>query len=1098
MKSKKYALLNSVLSLILCISMLLGTTFAWFTDSVTSENNIIKSGRLEAAMKWKNPGETEEQWKDASTGAIFNYEYWEPGYVEAKCLKLENTGNLAFQYRLFVVPNNDMSAGMKLAEVLDVYVSATEIDERADIADMTRLGTLKELMTNPNGVDDGVLLPTGAVADNSVESYVGSATVCIALKMQENADNDYQNQNFGDGFKVQMLATQYAYEKDSFGKDYDTNAAWPEGGYLGGSITGESVSGAVTTTDGKVDAAMSLQGNEVGALIPEGVKVNDGTTELTLTVQPDTRSSNISMTAAQVSRTLDVHIEGVAEDNDVPMVITLGNILPIGLKRANVELYHVEDGTPVAMSLVDEPENHNEFSYDANTGAVTVALATFSEVTALVAHDNPWDGTYDYSWYTNAAPVAEGAGVIYEISTAEQFAAFGAIVGGMADGVAQDDFKGDTVKLTADLDLGGKNGKVWYPIGYGNSTGSYDKVSGGSVSSEFSSFEGTFDGNGKTISNIYQNTWDMFGDYNSGYSGTPNHYKDGMGIFGFVLNGTVKDLTVDNFQSDGEFCTTGVVAAYASGASTFENITIVNSNPRAYNVPNGGVVGYAYDEAEQSNVIDFKNVTVDSSNKITALWGSWDVGCGGVLGRVNGATAVNMTNCEVGAVIDVYNDVCGNYQYYQYRYSGMLIGTVGGDSDPKTGAEKVNFSNVRVYIGNWADYYFCEFEKNSGASYTDDFQFSRVEKSEIVFDNTTNLPKGCTHTHTANEDKLAVYLPFEQLYTGYGWGASPVKAADGVTVEKQFYSVTYMDATGKNVLAVEYVTAGERSESKVWADEYTVRTGSITPADANQVFKYWVNAGSVQTTTIKAGNRNDVVLYEAWDNPYTARFVDQFGNVIYSETFTKSNPAVSVPEVPAVDNCTGVWEDYSLANATGDITIRPIYTYNGKLKLVPIDNPEDGIVDYYQVEAVDTLDEITIIPGYFNGLPVKVIEKLYKNNNNWDFGAGVKTIIIEEGVEELAHNSLAYTKSLDTVELPNSLKKLGKNTFSRNTGDDKKVLEITYNGTMAEFAAIGKDEDWHNGLKTGTTVVCSDGTYTLQVESYLWGVYEKYTWTPAM
>ena len=43
------------------------------------------------------------------------------------------------------------------------------------------------------------------------------------------------------------------------------------------------------------------------------------------------------------------------------------------------------------------------------------------------------------------------------------------------------------------------------------------------------------------------NTWDMFGDYNDGYAGTPNHYRDGMGLFGRVYKGTVKNLTVENF-----------------------------------------------------------------------------------------------------------------------------------------------------------------------------------------------------------------------------------------------------------------------------------------------------------------------------------------------------------------------------------------------------------------------------------------------------------------------------------------------------------------------------------------------------------------------
>jgi hypothetical protein len=194
----------------------------------------------------------------------------------------------------------------------------------------------------------------------------------------------------------------------------------------------------------------------------------------------------------------------------------------------------------------------------------------------------------------------------FTITTEEQFAGFGAIVGGMAKddqgNVIQDTFEGKTVNLGADLDLGGlNNSRVWYPIGYKNSTGSYDRTSD-AVTSNVYSFEGTFNGDNHTISNVYQNTWAMFGDYNSGYPAGSNYYKDGMGIFGFVYNGTVKNLVVNGFNSDGKFCTTGVVAAYASGTSTFENIKIINSNPRAYNVPNGGVVGFAYNQDGSTSV----------------------------------------------------------------------------------------------------------------------------------------------------------------------------------------------------------------------------------------------------------------------------------------------------------------------------------------------------------------------------------------------------------------------------------------------------------------------------------------------------------------
>ena len=72
-------------------------------------------------------------------------------------------------------------------------------------------------------------------------------------------------------------------------------------------------------------------------------------------------------------------------------------------------------------------------------------------------------------------------------------------------------------------------------------------------------------------------------------------------------------------------------------------------------MPNGGVVGYAYANEGATSVINFTNINIDTSNKITALWGSYDVGCGGILGRVNGDTTVNMTDCVVGAVLDVFN-----------------------------------------------------------------------------------------------------------------------------------------------------------------------------------------------------------------------------------------------------------------------------------------------------------------------------------------------------------------------------------------------------------------------------------------------------------
>ena len=73
------------------------------------------------------------------------------------------------------------------------------------------------------------------------------------------------------------------------------------------------------------------------------------------------------------------------------------------------------------------------------------------------------------------------------------------------------------------------------------------------------------------------------------------------------------------------------------------------------------------------------------------------------------------------------------------------------------------------------------------------------------------------------------------------------------------------------------------------------------------------------------------MLYESWDNPFVARFVDKDGNVIYSETFMRGDTTISEPDVPYVEGYVGEWEDYqSRINAlTGDVTIKPIYVIKG-------------------------------------------------------------------------------------------------------------------------------------------------------------------------
>ena len=836
--------------------MLISSTFAWFTDSVTSGSNIIKSGELGIEMYWTDDPDSGVWYnvEDPNYNTVFSYEKWEPGYTDVRYVKIVNKGNLALNYSLTLTPQNEVG---KLAEVINVYFANSEVEvkDRSDLSNLRAIGLLNNVL-NGGATAEGTLLAPGQ--SSPLHPNGSEVVMTLAMSMITTAGNEYQEASTGD-FTITALATQASFESDSFGNDYDTDAEYPT------ILTGSSATGAVTPVDGKVPTGgVSLTGGSVSAFVPAGVDLEDGTNKLTLTVTPlENTTSDITTVNNEILIPVDVHIDGVAEDNTVPIVIDLGEVLPKYLNMGNYRLFHVEDGTNHEMTLVADKAAltaHNRFTYDPLTGAVSVAMASFSEVALVMDTTNGWNGEFDDSWYDpDAAELT--------IVNADQFVTLGAIVGGMEftvnEGKKQyngDSFKGQTIKLLSDINLAdnydANNPKViLYPVGYYNTEYTYEKT-GKDIDSGFKTFEGTFDGNGHTISNIYQNTWEMKGDH-EWYAPEDQHYRDGMGLFGKVYGGTVKNLTVDNFESDGEITTTGVIAAYADCGATFENIAITNCNPRVYNIGNGGIVGCVgwYTKETTNEKVTFTNITVDNTNKISALWGSYDVACGGIVGQyypTSGQTSVgspknagiDFINCHVAAQIDVFNDVCGNYQYYAYRYAGMMIGSIrenlpadeNGHIYPNMNG--ITAEDCTVHYETWNDYFYCELKANSKASYTHDHQFSRLEEVKAVNGKTITPLKGdaftvpssgrfnyvvvdgeyatenatCYHfvdgeiwDHASAgketvggaeidvEDHRHIYLPFNQLFTGYGWGVTSKGISDFAGVEQM--DITYRDNT---------------------------------------------------------------------------------------------------------------------------------------------------------------------------------------------------------------------------------------------------------------------------------------------------------------
>ncbi len=224
-KIRRGALLGSAISLLLCFAMLLGTTFAWFTDSVSSESNKIVAGNLKVDLELKD--KLSGTWASVKENKdpIFTHTNWEPGYVDAKILRVQNEGSLALKWKAKIYTAAHLT---ELADVIDVYVYDFGIvsDENAGTVaypadrnlvahNYVRIGTLAEYINSVEGIHFGTL-------EANETAYFG-----VAFKMQKSAGNDYQEMGLGGTFDIQILATQLASEEDSFGPEYDEESPYP-------------------------------------------------------------------------------------------------------------------------------------------------------------------------------------------------------------------------------------------------------------------------------------------------------------------------------------------------------------------------------------------------------------------------------------------------------------------------------------------------------------------------------------------------------------------------------------------------------------------------------------------------------------------------------------------------------------------------------------------------------------------------------------------------------------------------------------------------------------------------------------------------------
>ena len=230
-KNTKRALLASVLSVVLCCAMLIGSTFAWFTDSVTNTGNRIQAGKLEIDLlmdKAENGSYTSiadgkgDIFDEAGMAQNSNETLWEPGKTQIVYLGVQNKGSLALKYNILLdVTDNGLAGALEYA-VLD----GAQASDLAGVTDWEALKAMKGAQTGDIAAGRTTAAPNGCLDEIANSTQDETDYFALAVHMKEDAGNEYQDKDIT--IDVTVVATQATAEEDGFGNDqYDKDAEYP-------------------------------------------------------------------------------------------------------------------------------------------------------------------------------------------------------------------------------------------------------------------------------------------------------------------------------------------------------------------------------------------------------------------------------------------------------------------------------------------------------------------------------------------------------------------------------------------------------------------------------------------------------------------------------------------------------------------------------------------------------------------------------------------------------------------------------------------------------------------------------------------------------
>ncbi len=927
MNKTKKSLLMSAISLLLCISMLIGSTFAWFTDSVSSVSNKIQSGTLKVDLELLDKETGVWNSLKESQAPIFNYDKWEPGYVDIKVLKVENEGNLALKWVAKFCSEYQLSI---LTDVIDVYVrpSESEIGYPTDrnLEGYTCVGNLRTFINSIEETTYGALEAKEA-------SYLG-----LALKMREDAGNEYQDLSLGGAFDIRIYATQYTSESDSFDNQYDKNAMFD---MLADKSILTSQSKCLNDGADSVDFAVYHKGVKiVGFSVPEDAIANK---DKPITVTIRAIDPYVAVSQNTQAYAYDIDVTNLKSDLKGDQLVTVVISAPKGL--ASMKVYH-------------KNEIVQDAAYDEVAGTITFKTASFSpfEVTADVVTVERFEDLRD-AMQSDGANIALGAHLTVDLS------------------------KDSALRDKEHAYPNAENAKYYNGV----------KVQGRNVSLDLNGY-------GITVScgeGLLNDNDDVGALFYVAEKGSLN-INDSVGTGFIKMKSSIYAVWAPHADPSYVDIYGGIFIADSYAGDPIG--TPVDGNGKADSV--NGTMSNEQENANRALIYAGRGGNINVYGGYFLYNNTLNDGSN----RNNGAFNAK-DYYEDGALITIHKDVyLSNKEYRQNPYR-----------NPQTNP---SFDDYSVVLS----------------------QYSKI--SETTVNKTIKI---------GDED------------FNHNWYK---------VVPTYAYKVIFMNSDGTKELDTQYIMS---NTDPVTVDNIDGTACENLDSSYTGDFGGWVNAASEKVDSIDAGNSKDIVLRPTYSKKYTVTWLNEDGAVLNSVQTSGDDPRYSSIsgseptntaskygevmkfshwEVRKVDGNGKVTSEKITSNypITRDISLYPIYEYNGSLDLIAVDTDGDGIANHYAVAGSDLSQSPDfVIPEIVNGIKVEEIR-------TGAFADGdLRDVIIPKSITYIGANAFCADKNYSSIFNPGEYPQ----------------IQIIFEGTRAQWDAIPKDSGWHDNIGTHSVIICT-------------------------